>query len=260
MEKKNFKLFFAMVTVIMVVLFGSVFASCSNDDDLLLAGDSQTGLVSSLAQDSVKAVTRSLSDYPSGVYNILTKYKNSYVHYKQGAHGCGPLNYVLCFRAIVRADYPPANYAANIQDKWDDVIDYNHATAQTLDQLQDYFDNNDSGWGYSCYVFKKPWTPSGKDQFIEHMLWYLDNYKKPFVVLNAIYSSSQSAWVGHYYIVWNITWTQNCSTSTIYYTNTTDAVTNNFDTQIKSKNLGTFLTEATHNPSATQYGMLYFQY
>jgi hypothetical protein len=42
MEKKNFKIFFAMIMVIMVVLFGSVSTSCSNDDDLLLAGDNQT--------------------------------------------------------------------------------------------------------------------------------------------------------------------------------------------------------------------------
>ena len=46
MKKNNFKLFFVMVTVIMVVLFGSVFTSCSNDDDLLLAGDPQTEQVS----------------------------------------------------------------------------------------------------------------------------------------------------------------------------------------------------------------------
>ena len=62
MEKKNFKLFFAMVTVIMVVLFGSVFTSCSNDDDLLLAGGTQTEQVSSLSVDSVKAVTRGMTD------------------------------------------------------------------------------------------------------------------------------------------------------------------------------------------------------
>ena len=55
-----------MVTIIMVVLFGSVFTSCNNDDDLLLAGDSQTGLVSSLAQDSTdifSGSTRSFSEY-----------------------------------------------------------------------------------------------------------------------------------------------------------------------------------------------------
>ena len=74
MEKKNFKLFFAMVTVIMVVLFGSVFTSCSNDDDLLLAGDSQTELVSSLAQDSVKAVTRGITSVSYNVYPSTGSY------------------------------------------------------------------------------------------------------------------------------------------------------------------------------------------
>ena len=63
---KEFKLFIlSCFAVICVALFGSVFTSCSNDDDLLLAGDTQTGLVSSLAQDSVVGKTRSILDYNS---------------------------------------------------------------------------------------------------------------------------------------------------------------------------------------------------
>ena len=49
--------------IICVARFGSVFTSCNNDDDLLLAGDSQTEQVSPLVQDSVKAVTRSNTPY-----------------------------------------------------------------------------------------------------------------------------------------------------------------------------------------------------
>ena len=51
----------------MVVLFGSVFTSCNNDDDLLLAGDSQTELVSSFCQDSVKSVTRGVTAMTYGM-------------------------------------------------------------------------------------------------------------------------------------------------------------------------------------------------
>ena len=65
---KEFKLFIlSCFAIICVALFGSVFTSCSNDDDLLLAGDTQTELVSSLAQDSVKSMTRGLS---SVTYNV----------------------------------------------------------------------------------------------------------------------------------------------------------------------------------------------
>lgn len=78
---KEFKLFIlSCFAVICVALFGSVFTSCSNDDDLLLAGDTQTELVSSLAQDSVKAVTRtgtpsyswvpSINSYTTSLYGV----------------------------------------------------------------------------------------------------------------------------------------------------------------------------------------------
>ena len=63
---KEFKLFIlSCFAIICVALFGSVFTSCSNDDDLFLADDSQTGMVSSLAQDSVVGKTRSILDYNS---------------------------------------------------------------------------------------------------------------------------------------------------------------------------------------------------
>ncbi len=56
-------IFVSCFAIICVALFGSVFASCSNDDDLLLAGDSQTEQVSPLVQDSLKAVTRGMMGY-----------------------------------------------------------------------------------------------------------------------------------------------------------------------------------------------------
>lgn len=72
--------------IICVALFGSVFTSCSNDDDLLLAGDSQTEQVLSLDQDSVKAVTRGVSSslYDDGTYDSFlgpkyTKYQAVHV-------------------------------------------------------------------------------------------------------------------------------------------------------------------------------------
>ena len=52
--------------IICVALFGSVFTSCSNDDDLLLAGDTQTELVLTLNQDSVKGMTRGVMVTPIG--------------------------------------------------------------------------------------------------------------------------------------------------------------------------------------------------
>lgn len=83
MKKNNFKLFFAMVTVIMVVLFGSVFTSCSNDDNLLLAGGTQTEKVSSLDVDSVKGMTRGMTTMPFG----YTYYPNPSLSYATSSSG-----------------------------------------------------------------------------------------------------------------------------------------------------------------------------
>lgn len=61
---KSFKLFIgSVIAIVCLVVSGGVFTSCTNDDDQLLAGDSQTEQVLSLDQDSVKAVTRSISTY-----------------------------------------------------------------------------------------------------------------------------------------------------------------------------------------------------
>lgn len=72
------------------MLFGSVFTSCSNDDDLLLAGDTQTEQVSSLSQDSVSSYTRSVttlytwsevdaSTHPTGLRCFKETTKNWYI-------------------------------------------------------------------------------------------------------------------------------------------------------------------------------------
>jgi hypothetical protein len=116
MEKKNFKLFFAMVTVIMVVLFGSVFTSCSNDDDLLLAGDAQTELVSSLDQDSVKGMTRGmLSSYDvmndvveqHGINDYDSSVLNYFVHWCQLVNNenmtnyCAPTSFMMSVACLL---------------------------------------------------------------------------------------------------------------------------------------------------------------
>ena len=55
---KSIKLFIgSVIAIVCLVVSGGVFTSCTNDDDLLLAGDAQTEQVSSL-EDNLKAMTR----------------------------------------------------------------------------------------------------------------------------------------------------------------------------------------------------------
>ena len=84
---KSFKLFIgSVIAIVCLVVSGGVFTSCTNDDDQLLAGDSQTEQVLSLDQDSVKAVTRGVSStlYDDGTYDSFlgpkyTKYQAVHV-------------------------------------------------------------------------------------------------------------------------------------------------------------------------------------
>lgn len=86
--------------IICVALLGSVFTSCSNDDDLLLAGDSQTESVSSLAQDSVKAVTRSMT---TSDHELWLSTRNLLTHYCQRKAGHIDTGYPYAEGAITTA-------------------------------------------------------------------------------------------------------------------------------------------------------------
>ncbi len=255
---KEFKLFIlSCFAIICVALFGSVLTSCSNDDDLLLAGDTQTEQVSTLAQDSVKAVTRSSSDIAAGTYNVFSQYKTAYVHKKQGSTGCGPLNYVLCVRAIARGNNSNSTYASDITAKYNHVVE-KKGTAASANALLSYFNQYDANTtGLSAYTVSEPHSNAGKDAIVEDMLYHFADNHTPFVFLGAMMGNSGN-WIGHYYIVWNITWTKNFNTSLIYVTDTTDNEQSSFDNQIKSYTLSQFLSNAMNNPQSNNFWLLCF--
>ncbi|MDR0860226.1 MAG: hypothetical protein LBO09_04555 [Candidatus Peribacteria bacterium] len=192
-------------------------------------------------------------------YDVTQKYKNAYVHYKQGATGCGPLNYVLCLRAIVRGNSSSNNYAPNIKDKWDNVIDKCGTTAATVPQLIEYFNKNDATWGVSANKVQSSGRSSAqKTSIASQMVNLLSQNKRPFVFLGAI-SSSSGGYVGHYYTVWSIAWDGTLENSTVYYTNTADAVKSTFDAQLTSMKLSDFFILADKNTQSSNYYLLYFQ-
>lgn len=246
---KNFKSFMlTIVGIFAIIVCASMFTACSQDDYLPEIKDSEVNYV------GLQPKTRALSDISPGVYNIDSIYKSSYVHYQQGAVGCGPLNYVLCMRAIIRGNNPSATYASNIYAKWQDVITYAGYTAQTTSDLFDYWYDNDQGWG--VYAYEAPYqshNDAGKQAITESMIYQFADNHKPFLFLGATSSGA-----GHYYIVWNITWTGNLNTSTIYVTDTTDPVKPSFNQQLKSYNLNSFLEMAKTNPLANNYRILCF--
>lgn len=74
--KKFEKIFFSMIAMIMMVAVGSVFTSCSNDDDDFPVTAQETQLDQALGQDSVAPMTRSMS-YSIAIAQTL---KNRYLH------------------------------------------------------------------------------------------------------------------------------------------------------------------------------------
>ena len=244
----------ATCSVVMIFLSALMFTSCERD---FLPTSDPVEVVSS-EQETPK--TKALTDIGVGVYNIDPIYKSSYVHYKQGEVGCGPLNYILAMRAIIRGNNSSSNYASNIYDAWQDVITAGGTTAQTVSQLYDYWYENDRGWGVGAYMPQETYshkTTSGREGITEAMIYQLADNRKPLLFLGAMKNRSNQ-WVGHYYIVWNITWRGSLSTSTIYVTDTTDSVKSSFDQQIKSYNLLTFLNNAEKNPQASNFRILCF--
>lgn len=243
---KSFKLLFGIFAFICFVF---IFFSCKKEE---YSQDSEI-YNSSVAYHFN---TKSSSNIAAGVYNIYPKYKVAYVHYQQGSTGCGQLNYLLCLRAITRGDNSSSTYASNITTKLNDIINYTGISASVSD-LMSYFNTYDYNLGYNVGLFSKSKSSTNaQDALVEAMLYYLDDQHKPFIFLGAIQSGN--SWVGHYYTVWNITWTKNFSTSLVYYMDTTDPVTNDFDTQIKSTTLSTFLSWAYNNPLANNYNFIYF--
>ncbi|MBQ7617094.1 hypothetical protein IJS64_03895 [bacterium] len=110
--------------IICVALFGSVFTSCNNDDDLLLAGDSQTEQVSPLVQDSVKAVTR--SNTPYGAIFVL---ENGDSQTDTVYHSAGQSTYYV----IENYDYSQADVKYEIQAKEVSSGNYVQVYSSTFD-------------------------------------------------------------------------------------------------------------------------------
>lgn len=236
MGKKNFKIFFAMVTVIMVVLFGSVFTSCSNDDDLLLAGDTQTELVSSLAQDSVKALTRAMN-YSYTTYTVDQDYKDEYRHYKQASGACSWTSYVLAAAAIVRGK---GDYAYPYNGSYTNKIDHVKVTCNYstyMSSIAWYCQNYDNPtYSISCWHRTASTQSGALDIILDHRA-YNDT---PFLYIGSV------SGIGHYLIIWDVAWTGNTSTSTVWYTDVNQDPVNNhrlYEYNVRTTNIQALLNQ-----------------
>lgn len=154
--------------------------------------------------------TRAPSDYDTKLYEVDDAYKNAYQHYKQKPKACSRTSYVLAVAAIVRGkgnlDYPRnSNYLAKINHIWQT---YQSTAMSKLDQ---YCKNYDAK-KYPIVSWHR--TAEGTDRLaaIEMILDHRKHNSTPFLYIGSI------GGIGHYFIIWDINWTGDASSSTVWYT------------------------------------------
>ncbi|MBB6372620.1 hypothetical protein [Chryseobacterium shigense] len=240
------------VSLLIVSLF-----SCNQDDSLneqesirnneANSLSNKTGLVTNILS------AQTASDIPSKFYRVNNAYKTNYTHLLQKSGECSWTNYTLCAGAIARTKgytYPATYAQITAVKNW-------CGSSSIITKLQSYCLSNDSG-KISCSLDSKSDNSTGRFNFIKSMLNHIDTRQTPFIVISSVPKSTGGR-IGHYYTVWSIDWKQGGTGSVVWYTNTLDTATGNFDTQIKSMDLSTFLDNmAPLNPDASNYNALYF--
>ena len=240
---KKFKLFIvSVIAIVCLVVSGGVFTSCTNDDDLLLAGDTQTEQVSPLVQDSVKAVTRGMKTHPlynipSGTYGIAQAYKNNYSHinqydqsptsnYQYGWPGnvsnpgnCSWSTYVMAVGCVGRAEGTIASndYKLDKARRLKQYV-YNHLPTSQQSYLNAADITNITNlyvnvWdnGIIANIQLTPYNKYAIENIAYGMISHLKNNHSPLVYLGSAGS------IGHYYTVVSIVWTGNLSSSDVWY-------------------------------------------
>jgi hypothetical protein len=160
--KKFEKIFFSMIAMIMLVAVGSVFTSCTNDDDDFRVPVQETQLDQALGQDSVAPMTRSVTS-SDGWERVSDDIKEAYYN----AYLTAKSNYYLqnCYITV------GFNAAYNATHGT-----YNHSNVQYyLSTLC----SNYSGATYHSYTTSQ----SDKNHFINDIKYFVTNYNAPVVVL-----------------------------------------------------------------------------
>lgn len=235
--------------IICVALFGSVFTSCSNDDDLLLAGDSQTEQVSSFAQDSVKTVTRSgstITPIASNFDEVYAVSLSNYVHvYQQGTYGmCGPCSYVSA-RSIRNPSYPSQySNASTIKAQLDDTYGVGNWGLYQL-----YARNDQTSKDFGSWVAGNNMWGNGRSNLKNWIKGKISS-GKPCVIPCLYDMSTNTSSAGHFYVIVSLYLTSNgtgsvvgvkdvwSNSSVTYYFSYTDLLSSNWANSQKISGVG----------------------
>jgi len=163
--KKFEKIFFSMIAMIMMVAVGSVFTSCTNDDDDFRVPAQETQLDQALDQDSVAPMTRAMN---VTWYRVTNTIKNRYYSGFNSATNNTPSN---AYNNPVHVGFYSAYNA---------TYNASNSYSSTLNNLYDLYSLN------SSYTYYKGYPSSNNTSltdFTNHIYDFLRYKHKPVVVL-----------------------------------------------------------------------------
>lgn len=252
----NTKFLKFVITGSIVLFFTTLFISCDNDmTDPIIHKEESSSLnskvgVTSLTTSILSAQTA--NDIPTNFYRVSNVYKTNYIHLLQKSGECSWSNYVLCGGAIARAkghSYPATYAQITTVKTW-------CGSNSLITKLSNYCGSNDSN-KLSRYLKVELNNSNGRFNMVKSMLDHINTKQTPFIVVSSVPKISGGR-IGHYFTVWSIDWKQGGTGSVIWYTNTLDGATGNFDTQVKNMDLSAFLDAMCPlNPDASYYNALY---
>lgn len=192
---------------------------------------------------SQSAQTRALSDYTEQTYEVNQSYKDAYQHYKQRPKECSWTSYVLATAAVVRGkgnySYPyNGNYYGKISH-----VKSSCGSSNAITKLDWYCKKYDVP-KYSITCWHRYVGKSDRDGAIDIILDHRAYNDTPFLYIGSVGT------VGHYYIIWDIDWTGNEATSTVYYTDVNQDIVNDsrsYDDNVRSMSMGKLLNLNTMN-------------
>ncbi len=208
------KLVYSLAVMIFAVLS---FSSCDKMDNEPMAP---------LASNKVEAQStpqqtqmRARTEYTHQTYEVNQRYKDEYQHYKQKAKECSWTSYVLAAAAIVRGkgdyNYPfNSNYYGKISH-----VKSSCGNSSLITKLDWYCKKYDAP-KYAIASWYRRVGKNDKDGAVDIMLDHRAYNDTPFLYIGSVGTT------GHYFIIWDIDWTGDKATSTVYYTDVNQNIVN----------------------------------
>lgn len=230
-------------------------SSCQKDDTSPIRDEtSSTAPNDSLGTQQLKSTyvsilnARNPNQIPSQMFAVNPIYKTAYYHYKQpDGSSCSWTSYVNCINTIVTAKrnycYPtPINIVRQrCTYTYPGASRYGASHILALEWYAAKYDQN-----HINYLRR---SSTNRWESTKYMLDQINKYHTPFVVRSSMSS------IGHYRVVFSISWQQSESKSIVYYTDCWYANAGSFNANLRSMNLYDFLNAMKVN--ADCYNMLF---